>query len=104
MAPLADSHRHLGTLPAYPFYGGPALNADISARSTVDALLADLDAVTKRVERGVGRLARVGNKEAQQQMEAYSKAIAAIDAGSFPLEKCKSLAKRYISRPDRDQN
>jgi GTP-binding protein YchF len=47
-----------------------------------ELLLADLDAVNKRVERGVGRLARVGNKEAQQQMEAYSKATAALDAGT----------------------
>ena len=47
-----------------------------------ELLLADLDTVTKRVERGVGRLARAGNKEAQQQMEAYSKATAALDSGS----------------------
>jgi ribosome-binding ATPase len=47
-----------------------------------ELLLADLDAITKRVERGVGRLARVGNKEAQQQMEAYQKAIDALDAGT----------------------
>src|SRR5712692_6120000 len=38
-----------------------------------ELLLADLDTLTKRVERGDGRLARAGNKEAQQQMEAYSK-------------------------------
>ena len=46
-----------------------------------ELLLADLDTVTKRVERGVGRLARAGNKEAQQQMEAYTKATAALDSG-----------------------
>lgn len=44
MRSLADAHRHLGTLPAYAFYGGPEVNPDVSARSTVDALLADLDA------------------------------------------------------------
>ncbi|MCU1656791.1 MAG: amidohydrolase 2 [Pseudonocardiales bacterium] len=44
MTNLADAHRHLGTLPAYPFYGGPAINPDISARATVVELLADLDA------------------------------------------------------------
>ncbi|MCW2498050.1 amidohydrolase family protein [Jatrophihabitans sp.] len=44
MAPaLADAHRHLGVLPAYPFYGGPAVNPDISARATIDELIADLD-------------------------------------------------------------
>jgi ribosome-binding ATPase len=47
-----------------------------------ELLLADLDTVTKRVERGVGRLARAGNKEAQQQMEAYAKATAALDRGT----------------------
>ena len=39
----ADAHRHLGILPAFPFYGGPPVNADISARATVNELLADLD-------------------------------------------------------------
>jgi predicted TIM-barrel fold metal-dependent hydrolase len=40
---LADAHRHLGVLPAYAFYGGPAVNPDIGARATIDELLADLD-------------------------------------------------------------
>lgn len=39
-----DAHRHLGTLPAFPFYGGPAVAPDTRSRGTVDALLADLDA------------------------------------------------------------
>ena len=40
---LADAHRHLGVLPAYPFYGGPPVNPDISARATIDELIRDLD-------------------------------------------------------------
>lgn len=44
MTALADGHRHLGVLPAYPFYGGPPVNPDIRARDSIDALLADLDA------------------------------------------------------------
>lgn len=39
-----DAHRHLGVLPAYPFYGGPPVKPDIGARATVGQLLADLDA------------------------------------------------------------
>jgi predicted TIM-barrel fold metal-dependent hydrolase len=39
-----DAHRHLGVLPAFPFYGGPPVNPDINARATVAQLLADLDA------------------------------------------------------------
>ncbi len=39
-----DAHRHLGRLPAYPFYGGPPVNPDTTARATVKELLADLDA------------------------------------------------------------
>lgn len=39
-----DAHRHLGVMPAFPFYGGPPVNPDIKARATVDQLLADLDA------------------------------------------------------------
>jgi predicted TIM-barrel fold metal-dependent hydrolase len=42
--PLADAHRHLGVLPAYPFYGGPPVNSDIGARATIAQLMADLDA------------------------------------------------------------
>jgi predicted TIM-barrel fold metal-dependent hydrolase len=38
-----DAHRHLGILPAYPFYGGPPVNPDITARATIDELVADLD-------------------------------------------------------------
>ena len=41
--PLADAHRHLGVLPAFPFYGGPPVNPDISARVTLDELIKDLD-------------------------------------------------------------
>jgi predicted TIM-barrel fold metal-dependent hydrolase len=39
-----DAHRHLGVLPAYPFYGGPPVRPDVRARDTVAALVADLDA------------------------------------------------------------
>jgi predicted TIM-barrel fold metal-dependent hydrolase len=38
-----DAHRHLGVLPAHPFYGGPPVNPDITARATIDELIADLD-------------------------------------------------------------
>lgn len=38
-----DAHRHIGVLPAYPFYGGPPVNPDITARATVKQLIADLD-------------------------------------------------------------
>jgi predicted TIM-barrel fold metal-dependent hydrolase len=40
---LADAHRHLGVLPAYPFYGGPAVRPDVGARATIAELIADLD-------------------------------------------------------------
>jgi len=39
-----DAHRHIGALPAYPFYGGPPVNPDSTARATIERLLADLDA------------------------------------------------------------
>src|SRR6185437_9246985 len=42
--PLRDAHRHIGRMPAYPFYGGPAITADVTAKGTVDGLIADLDA------------------------------------------------------------
>lgn len=38
-----DAHRHLGVLPEYPFYGGPPIRADITARATIQELIADLD-------------------------------------------------------------
>ncbi|WP_035288839.1 amidohydrolase family protein [Actinokineospora spheciospongiae] len=50
-----DAHRHLGVLPSHPFYGGPAINADIGARATIDELIADLD------EEGVERALVIPN-------------------------------------------
>ena len=38
-----DSHRHIGVLPAFPFYGGPPVHPDSTARATVKELIADLD-------------------------------------------------------------
>jgi predicted TIM-barrel fold metal-dependent hydrolase len=38
-----DSHRHIGVLPAFPFYGGPPVHPDSSAKATVKELIADLD-------------------------------------------------------------
>ncbi|MGY1838707.1 MULTISPECIES: amidohydrolase family protein [unclassified Modestobacter] len=40
---MHDGHRHLGVLPAHPFYGGPPVNPDTTARATIDQLIADLD-------------------------------------------------------------
>ena len=40
----SDSHRHIGVLPAWPFYGGPPISADTTAKSTIAELIADLDA------------------------------------------------------------
>jgi uncharacterized protein len=41
---LRDAHRHLGVLPAYPFYGGPPVQPDVKARATIDELIKDMDA------------------------------------------------------------
>lgn len=38
-----DAHRHIGVMPAYPFYGGPPVQPDIAARATVKELITDLD-------------------------------------------------------------
>src|SRR5712692_6742358 len=46
-----DAHRHLGKMPAFPFYGGPPCNPDILARATVAELIADLD--SQGVERAL---------------------------------------------------
>ncbi len=48
-----------------------------------ELLLADLDALSKRIDR-VGRMARVGQKEYVAQAEALTKAIAAVEKG-IPL-------------------
>src|ERR1700712_4794584 len=42
-AGVHDAHRHIGALPAFPFYGGPAIRADLTAKETVKAFLAGLD-------------------------------------------------------------
>jgi predicted TIM-barrel fold metal-dependent hydrolase len=41
---ICDAHRHVGVLPAYAFYGGPAVNPDLGARATISELIADMDA------------------------------------------------------------
>src|SRR5689334_12423732 len=38
-----DAHRHLGKMPAFPFYGGPPCHPDMLARGSVTELIADLD-------------------------------------------------------------
>lgn len=38
-----DAHRHIGVLPAYPFYGGPPITPDTTAKATVTEFLASLD-------------------------------------------------------------
>jgi predicted TIM-barrel fold metal-dependent hydrolase len=43
MTNQADAHRHLGVMPAFPFYGGPPVRPDVTARATIDELIADLD-------------------------------------------------------------
>jgi uncharacterized protein len=40
---VRDAHRHLGVLPAFPFYGGPPVNPDITARATIEDLISDMD-------------------------------------------------------------
>lgn len=40
----SDAHRHIGELPAYPFYGGPPVTPATGARATVRELITDLDA------------------------------------------------------------
>ncbi len=42
--PVWDAHRHLGVLPAFPFYSGPPVRPDVRAPGTVAQLIADLDA------------------------------------------------------------
>jgi len=56
----------------------PARDIDIIE---TELLLADLDALSKRADR-VGRMARVGQKEALVPNEAYRKAIEAVDKGT----------------------
>lgn len=48
---VRDAHRHLGVLPAHPFYGGPPVNPDVRARGSIADLLADMD--EERTERAV---------------------------------------------------
>jgi predicted TIM-barrel fold metal-dependent hydrolase len=43
-AGIRDAHRHLGVLPAFPFYGGPPVRPDTTARATISELLKDMDA------------------------------------------------------------
>src|SRR5258708_3136575 len=46
-----------------------------------ELLLADLETLNKRIER-VGKMARVGNKEAQQELDEFTKAQRAVEQGT----------------------
>jgi GTP-binding protein YchF len=59
-----------------------------------ELLLADLDALQKRVDR-VTRLARTGNKEAVQQLEAFTKASQAVEKG-IPLRAIEFTADEQL--------
>jgi predicted TIM-barrel fold metal-dependent hydrolase len=48
---ICDAHRHLGALPAWPFYGGPPVQPATRQQGTIRGLLRDLDA--ERTERAV---------------------------------------------------
>lgn len=41
---ICDAHRHLGALPEWPFYAGPAVQPAVRQQATVAGLLRDLDA------------------------------------------------------------
>lgn len=41
--PVFDAHRHLGRLPAFPYYGGPPVDPAPGAAGTVAELLDQLD-------------------------------------------------------------
>ncbi len=43
MPEVLDSHRHIGLLPEFPFYGGPAVRADLTATETVSDFVAQVD-------------------------------------------------------------
>src|SRR3954453_15186683 len=60
-----------------------------------ELLLSDLDALQKRIDR-VSRLARAGQKEAQAQMEAYTKAQQALEKGT-PLRAVEFSEEEHRS-------
>lgn len=43
MPEVLDSHRHIGLLPEFAFYGGPAVRADVTATQTVADFVAQVD-------------------------------------------------------------
>lgn len=43
-ATTLDAHRHIGRLPEFAFYGGPPIQADVTAKATVAEFYATLDA------------------------------------------------------------
>ena len=60
-----------------------------------ELLLADLDALNKRIDR-VSRLARAGQKDAQAQMEAYTKAVQAVEKGT-PLRAVNFTDEEHVA-------
>jgi predicted TIM-barrel fold metal-dependent hydrolase len=71
---IFDAHRHIGVLPAYPFYGGPPVNPDVTARATVKQLISDLDA------EGTGRALVIPNYGVPDPEIAFSFNELALEA------------------------
>ena len=61
-ARVHDAHRHLGVLPAHPFYGGPPVNPDTTARASIDEL--DVSAIARKSGGGGHRQAAGFSSEA----------------------------------------
>ena len=47
MTMVFDAHRHIGVLPAHPFYGGPPVRPDLGARATI-ARISDAETHRRR--------------------------------------------------------
>ena len=65
-------------MPAYPFYDGPAITADVTAKGTVDGLIADLDAA------GIERA--LVEEELEVNVDEARGVVGALEVATHPVE------------------
>jgi uncharacterized protein len=90
---IRDAHRHLGVLPAFPFYGGPPVSPATTARATIEELLGDMD------EEGTERALVIPNYGVPDPAVAFSFNELCVEAAT-KSERIK--AALWVSPLERD--
>ena len=94
---MLDSHRHIGLLPEFPFYGGPPVRADLTATETVADFVAQVD------RDGIDRVLVLPNYGVPQPEVAFELNHLALEAaGTHDRIRCGLWVSPQPSDHDRN--